>query len=68
MEYLKNNYPELENITKRKGIYDYSDVEYFIKKYYQTNWDRITIELETKFNMRSSQSCKTLDRYLGYNI
>ena len=68
MEYLKNNYPELENITKIKGIYDRRDVEYFIKKYYQTNWLLITDELESKFNMRMSQSCKTLDRFLGYNI
>ncbi len=68
MEYLKNNYPELENITQRKGIYDRSDVEYFIKKYYQTNWLLITDKLESKFNMRMSQSCKTLDRFLGYNV
>lgn len=68
MEYLKNNYPELENITKIKGIYDRRDVEYFIKKYYQTNWLLITDELESKFNMRMSQSCRILDRFLGYNI
>jgi len=68
MQYLIDTYPQLENIVRLKRIYDRIDVEYFIKKYYQTNWDRITIELESKFQMRSSQSSKTLDRFLGYNI
>jgi len=68
MDYLKHTYPQLENIVRLKRIVDRIDIEYFIKKYYQTNWDRITIELETKFQMRSSQSSKTLDRFLGYNI
>ena len=68
MDYLKKNYSELENITSKKGIYCLNDVEYFIKKYYQTNWNLITEELETKFNIRMSQSSKTLNKFLGFNV
>jgi hypothetical protein len=68
MDYLKKNYSELENITSKKGIYSLNDVQYFIKKYYQTNWNLITEELETKFNMRMSQSSKTLNKFLGFNV
>ena len=68
MNYLKNKYSELENITFKKGTYCLKDVEYFIKKYYQTNWNLITEELESKFNMRMSQSSKTLNKFLGFNV
>ena len=66
--WLSNKYPQLENITVRKGIVDRRDVEYFIKKHYQTNWNLMTEELERVFDLRMSGSSKLLDRFLGYNV
>jgi len=66
--WLSNKYPQLENITVRKGIADRRDVEYFIKKHYQTNWNLMTEELERVFDLRMSGSSKLLDRFLGYNV
>lgn len=66
--WLSNKYQQLENITVRKGIADRRDVEYFIKKHYQTNWDLMTQELERVFDLRMSVSSKLLNRFLGYNV
>tara|TARA_R100001510_G_C7653736_1_gene212115 strand:- start:1189 stop:1395 length:207 start_codon:yes stop_codon:yes gene_type:complete len=68
MEYLESKYPKLRNIAIRTHTFDLSELEYFFKKYYQTSWDRVTLELESQFKMRMSESSRRLNRFLGFNV
>jgi hypothetical protein len=68
MEHLESNYPKLKNIAIRTHTYCLDDLEYYFKKYYQTSWTRVTLELESKFKMRMSESSRRLNRFLGFNV
>ena len=68
MQHLESNYPKLKNIARRSRNYCLDDLEYYFKKYYQTSWTRVTLELESKFKMRMSESSRTLNRFLGFNV
>lgn len=68
MEYLESKYPKLKNIVIKTKNYCLDDLEYYFKKHYQTNWDRVTMELESKFKMRMSESSTCLNRFLGFNV
>lgn len=66
--YLKQQYPKLQNISGKKSITRFcgETVDIYIKELYNKTWCDITNEIELIFDLRMYESPKLISKFLGF--